>query len=111
MTGTWTDSGPISVPRLYHAQLSLADGRVLIAGGYVRRGGRKKSTARAELYDPATGIWSTTASLATARVNFTANLLNNGRVLVAGGSRGGGLLPWIASRNTILLLKYGKPQH
>jgi hypothetical protein len=62
MTGTWTDSGPISVPRLYHAQLALADGRVLIAGGYVRRGGRKKPTASAELYDPATGIWSTTAS-------------------------------------------------
>jgi hypothetical protein len=69
----------------------LANGRVLVAGGQVA-----SALASAELFDPASGTWTTTGGLATAREHHTATLLTNGKVLVAGGFDatfpGGGIL-------------------
>lgn len=48
--------------------------------------------ATAELYDPATGTWTPTGSLQQARVEHTATLLANDRVLVAGGLGANGIL-------------------
>jgi N-acetylneuraminic acid mutarotase len=59
----------------------LHDGKVLVVGG--RDGGG--FLASAELYDPTTGTWSFTGSLNGPRAWFTATLLGNGKVLVAGG--------------------------
>jgi hypothetical protein len=62
----------------------LVDGRVLLAGGW--SGLLPKTGAFAEIYDPATGAFAATGSLATGRSNHAAALLSNGKVLVSGGS-------------------------
>jgi hypothetical protein len=77
-------TGSLNTARIYQTATLLNNGLVLIAGGYsgVYNG---SSLASAELYDPASGTFTPTGSLNTARVFDTATLLNNGMVLIAGG--------------------------
>jgi hypothetical protein len=73
--GQWSATGSMATARLLHTATVLADGRVLVTGGYNR------ST---ELYDPASGTWSRTADALNTHRAATATLLANGRVLVSG---------------------------
>jgi len=43
------------------------------------------TVASAEIYDPIAGTWTTTGSMLQGRERFTATLLPNGKVLIAGG--------------------------
>lgn len=85
ISGTWTATGLLTTNRSGHSATLLPDGKVLIAGGLVTGGFSPTGTATAELYDPATGLWTALPSMTTIRSGHIAILLPNGKVLVAGG--------------------------
>jgi N-acetylneuraminic acid mutarotase len=85
-TGQWTPTGTMLEGRVDHAAALLPGGRVLVAGGTNSVVDAGTRSASAELYDPATGSWTATESMLVARGGYTATLLGDGTVLVAGGN-------------------------
>jgi len=84
-TGSWTATGnPIAAPT-YTRAILLPSGKVLVAGGASDEGDHCDGVADAELYDPATGQWSTTGRLMAARAGHSLTLLPDGKVLAAAG--------------------------
>jgi N-acetylneuraminic acid mutarotase len=85
VSGTWTATGNmVSTWFRGFTATRLVDGRVLVAGA----GGSSPDVdpAPPELYDPVSGTWTATGPMVTPRsTGFTATLLADGRVLVAGG--------------------------
>lgn len=83
--GKWLPTGDMNVPRHYHTATLFPNGQVLVAGGADCEGHVWSS---AELYTPPTlpGTWTATGSMNHPRFVFTATLLNNGKVLAAGGA-------------------------
>ena len=92
-TGTWADDVPMATTRQLHTATLLQDGRVLVVGGQTTG---QKPLDRAEIYTPApagAGSWAPAALIPPAsglpnsgnHVRHTATLLQDGRVLIAGG--------------------------
>jgi galactose oxidase-like protein len=98
-TGTFGATGNMTVPRDCQVAALLNDGKVLIVGGENFGVGLTNQTflASAELYDPATGTFTTTGSMSTPRLFPTATLLSNGKVLIAGGFAVTGANPPVSS--------------
>ena len=84
-SNTWTPTGtlPNNTGGVNHAMTVLADGSVLSVGGSKGTEGY----ADAARYDPSTNQWQAVAPMASGRSFHTANLLKDGRVLVAGGTQ------------------------
>jgi uncharacterized protein YjdB len=86
LTGTFTPTGSLIIPRAWHTATLLQNGQVLIAGGEaINTSGNGYKPTQAELYDPATGLFSYTGNLNLGRFGDSATLLQNGMVLIAGG--------------------------
>ena len=115
-TESFTATGSMTEARVDHSATLLSDGRVLVAGGLARSfvdvggglvpgagalarplgadlgGGDLRSEtegtlATAEIWDPETGLFSTTGSMFTGTATHASVLLRDGRVLIAGGWR------------------------
>lgn len=86
-TRAWTSTGSMSTARAYFGAAMLSTGKILVAGGCTsfNANGCAAVTAKAEIYDPSTGKFSATGSLAVARASFGIAALANGKVLIAGG--------------------------
>ncbi|WP_010583670.1 Kelch repeat-containing protein [Schlesneria paludicola] len=85
----WTSAGALKVPRWSLDAVTLANGKVLFAGGST---GFKSDAAvdSAELFDPATGEFTSVEStLSIARQGYGISLLNDGRVILTGGNAAG----------------------
>ena len=93
---SFTTSSSLTTARAYHTATQLADGKLLVAGGEIDStrmpDGAQSFLSSAELFDPATGQFTATASMNNARSGHTATLLQSGEVLVTGGWNQGGSL-------------------
>ena len=84
-TGRWSRAANLSVARGGHSATSLANGKVLVAGGGSGTFTAPTLHASAELYDPATGVWMTTGSVTIARGFHRAVALPARRLHLTGG--------------------------
>jgi N-acetylneuraminic acid mutarotase len=83
-TGQWSTTGAMT-DHSEHTATLLADGRVLVVGGMNPNSNSISLLGSAEIYDPSSGLWTTTNSLAYPRSDHSATLLSNHKVLVTGG--------------------------
>lgn len=102
-SGAWTPTGNMLDARVWSADdvapanalVLLGDGRVLTAGGLNRCdlfGCVVGYLNRAELFDPATGLWSAAGAMTAARTRHQMTLLASGQVLVMGGQAAGSIV-------------------
>jgi serine protease inhibitor len=87
--GSWAPTGSLNAPRTDFVAVALPDGIALVVGGLTSADpadGVFGAYSSAKLYDPATGTWSATGLMGTARTEPVAALLPDGTVLVAGGA-------------------------
>ena len=83
-TGTFSATGSMAAARAANTATLLANGQVLVAGGWSGLGG-SHTLSSAELYDPVSGTFTPATSMNEARQQHTATLLLDGRVLVVAG--------------------------
>ncbi len=76
-------SAPVSVDLFCSGFASLADGRILVVGGY--GGSNTIGIANAEIFDPSNNSWTTVPNMSYRRWYPTATTLSDGRILVTAG--------------------------
>jgi N-acetylneuraminic acid mutarotase len=81
----WNPTSALGTARFQHTATPLEDGKVLVVGGLISCRQGCETTSTAELYDPATGTWSSAGTLPDPLANHATVRLQNGKVLVVGG--------------------------
>lgn len=85
-----TATGNMKKVRESHQCHLLGNGKVLVFGGENGDFLSPIVYKEAELYNPSTGTWAYTGSMAVTRTTFASALLDNGKVLAIGGDDGNG---------------------
>lgn len=81
----WQEGGWLGTARVDPAGSVLADGRVLLAGGWLGTDVVQGLTT-AEIYDPSTGTATPIAAMVRPRIGGTAMTIKDGRVVLFGGT-------------------------
>jgi hypothetical protein len=86
--GVFRATGLMAKARADHTATLLGNGKVLTAGGHGNGtfADGNAILADAELYDPASGVFTITGLMSAPSEGHTATLLQSGKVLVAGGT-------------------------
>src|SRR5262245_50256788 len=82
-TPAFIATGDMHIARAGHQATLLLDRRVLVSGGFDNAG---NPVSAAELFNPATGLWTLVAGNVNPRMDHAAVRLLDGRVLVVGGA-------------------------
>jgi hypothetical protein len=94
-TDTWTLTGPMTYGRAAHLIFGLPDGRVLVTGGVGALGQNwvRQVLSTTEIYNPATGAWTSAPDLLPGRTGSGASILGlaDGRLMIIGGFGNGGV--------------------
>jgi len=81
---------PMTSARDLHQAVRLAEGKVLIVGGYAKAQSNPYDPTAlvtfGELYDPVAMKFTMTGAMGQGRVDHTATLLQDGRVVIVGGT-------------------------
>ena len=91
--GVFKTAGKLLIARDFHSATLLADGSVLVAGGYSHSfdgdaDPEWHTMFTSELFHPATSVSTAAASLETDRAEHVSTMLNDGEVLITGGIAG-----------------------
>ncbi|HWI06788.1 MAG TPA: SBBP repeat-containing protein, partial [Solirubrobacteraceae bacterium] len=80
LTRTWSPTGSMSEDRFTHTATLLPSGKVLVAGGFNAgfTTNAQPNSRTAELYDPATGTWSSAGTMTVRHSLHSAILLRGG---------------------------------
>ncbi len=87
VTGSFAPAGELTLARYGHTATLLQDGTVLMAGGLTMNSIGLQSIPTVERYDPAQKTCSIIGFMTTDRAYHTATLLDNGTLLLAGGTQ------------------------
>ncbi|HRI71293.1 MAG TPA: kelch repeat-containing protein, partial [Polyangium sp.] len=87
-TNMWAAGPNLTTARSAASAVRLANGKVLVAGGLTGTNGNFTIVPTAELYDPATNMWSAAGTLTTPRYYPTMGVLPSGVAMLAGGYSG-----------------------
>lgn len=85
---SWVAAGTLAHARTAHTLTALPSGAAVAVGGVARDTTGKITSylKSAELFDPGSNTWKALTDLVVARAFHSATLLDDGRVLVAGGN-------------------------